>query len=103
MTVMVVSVPDHVDDAVEHVGHVGSGQIVARAVDDVAEPFENAAGLGRALGQRGRGEADFLHEVKHRGLVGVVMVIVVKRAAAKRENREMNQRHQRHHASTGRS
>ena len=71
----------HVDDAVEHVGDVGTGEVVTRAVDDVTEPFKNAAGLGRALGQCRCGEADFFHEVKHRGLVGVMMVVIVKRTA----------------------
>ena len=59
----------------------------------IAERFQNAAGSRRA--RRGD-EAQFLHPVKHRRLVGVVMIIIVKRAAAEREDRKMHQRHAPH-------
>ena len=35
---------EHVDDAVEHVGHIRAGEVGPVAVDDVAERFEKAAG-----------------------------------------------------------
>ena len=42
-------------------------------------------------------EAECLHRVEHCSLVRVVMVIIVKRAAPERENREMHQRPTPHH------
>ncbi len=54
----------------------------------VAQPVGQAAGGGEAR----RGQAEFLDPVEHRGLVGVVVVIVVMGAAAEGEHREMERR-----------
>ena len=65
-------------------------------MDDVDEPFEQAAGRGCAGGEGGGGEAEVRHEIVERGLVGVEMVVVVEGAAAEGKDREMHQREKKH-------
>ena len=76
----------HVKDAVEHVGHVGTRQVGAVGMHDVAEPFQEAA---RSVTPRS-GQMQPLQPIIHRPFVGIVMEVVVPRGAPERQDEKMN-------------
>lgn len=50
---------DHVDDAVEYIGDVGTGELGAVPVDNVTQPVEQAAGFDEVSG----GQPDFFEQI----------------------------------------